>query len=62
MNGTTREAGTDRARVSVDTVAAAGATPDTEQPWAALGLKADEYASIRAILGRRPTSAELAMY
>ncbi len=62
MNGTTREAGTDRARVPVDTVAAADTTPDTAQPWTELGLTADEYASIRAILGRRPTSAELAMY
>ncbi|TJZ96746.1 phosphoribosylformylglycinamidine synthase subunit PurL [Dermacoccus nishinomiyaensis] len=40
----------------------AEATPDVEQPWAELGLKDDEYARIREILGRRPTSAELAMY
>jgi phosphoribosylformylglycinamidine synthase II len=45
-----------------DTVERALQTPDTEQPWAALGLKADEYDRIREILGRRPTSAELAMY
>ena len=45
-----------------DTVANAEATPDREQPYGALGLKADEYASIREILGRRPTSGELAMY
>ncbi|MGB3828710.1 MAG: phosphoribosylformylglycinamidine synthase subunit PurL [Ornithinimicrobium sp.] len=45
-----------------DTVLAAADSPDVEQPWAALGLKADEYATIREILGRRPTSAELAMY
>ena len=45
-----------------DTVANAAATPDREQPYGALGLKADEYASIREILGRRPTSGELAMY
>ncbi|MGA9716293.1 MAG: phosphoribosylformylglycinamidine synthase subunit PurL [Aeromicrobium sp.] len=32
------------------------------QPWAELGMKQDEYASIREILGRRPTGAELAMY
>jgi phosphoribosylformylglycinamidine synthase len=32
------------------------------QPWAALGLKSDEYAKIIEILGRRPTSSELAMY
>ncbi|HEV7183932.1 MAG TPA: phosphoribosylformylglycinamidine synthase subunit PurL [Leifsonia sp.] len=46
----------------VDTVANALATPEREQPFAALGLKEDEYASIREILGRRPTSGELAMY
>ena len=45
-----------------DTVANAAATPDREQPYAALGLKPDEYRSIREILGRRPTSGELAMY
>jgi phosphoribosylformylglycinamidine synthase len=46
----------------LDTVAVASATPDKPQPWAELGLKPDEYDSIRAILGRRPTGAELAMY
>ncbi|WP_210507927.1 phosphoribosylformylglycinamidine synthase subunit PurL [Naasia sp. SYSU D00057] len=46
----------------VDTVERAAATPDREQPYAALGLKDDEYAKIREILGRRPTSGELAMY
>ena len=45
-----------------DTVTNAAATPDTEQPYAELGLKPDEYSRIREILGRRPTSAELAMY
>ncbi len=45
-----------------DTVAKAAATPEKEQPFAALGLKPDEYARIREILGRRPTSGELAMY
>ncbi|MGX1702193.1 phosphoribosylformylglycinamidine synthase subunit PurL [Microbacterium sp. NPDC055357] len=45
-----------------DTVANATATPEKEQPYAALGLKDDEYAEIRRILGRRPTSGELAMY
>ena len=48
--------------MSLDTVATAQANPDTPQPFAELGLKADEYASIKAILGRRPTSSELAMY
>ena len=46
----------------LDTVENAAATPEKEQPYAALGLKADEYDRIREILGRRPTSGELAMY
>ncbi len=45
-----------------DTVANAIDTPDLEQPYAALGVKNEEYARIKEILGRRPTSAELAMY
>ncbi|MGO2110875.1 MAG: phosphoribosylformylglycinamidine synthase subunit PurL, partial [Pseudoclavibacter sp.] len=45
-----------------DTVANAASTPEREQPYGALGLKPDEYARIREILGRRPTSGELAMY
>ena len=45
-----------------DTVEHAIQTPELEQPYAALGVKDDEYARIREILGRRPTSAELAMY
>ncbi|MFC7788069.1 phosphoribosylformylglycinamidine synthase subunit PurL [Microbacterium sp. MAHUQ-60] len=45
-----------------DSVENALATPEKEQPYAALGLKDDEYARIREILGRRPTSGELAMY
>src|SRR6187401_1696744 len=45
-----------------DTVENAVASPEKEQPYAALGLKPDEYAQIREILGRRPTSGELAMY
>ncbi|MDR7184285.1 MULTISPECIES: phosphoribosylformylglycinamidine synthase subunit PurL [Microbacterium] len=45
-----------------DTVENATATPEKEQPYAALGLKPDEYEKIREILGRRPTSGELAMY
>jgi phosphoribosylformylglycinamidine synthase subunit PurL len=48
--------------MSVDTVGAAAGTPDVEQPWAELGLSADEYQRIRDILDRRPTSSELAMY
>ena len=46
----------------LDTVENAERTPDREQPYAVLGLKDDEYAKIREILGRRPTSGELAMY
>ncbi|NLU68502.1 phosphoribosylformylglycinamidine synthase subunit PurL [Streptomyces sp. HNM0574] len=46
----------------LDTVEHAAKTPGTEQPWAELGLKPDEYERIREILGRRPTGAELAMY
>ncbi|WP_433803829.1 phosphoribosylformylglycinamidine synthase subunit PurL [Actinomycetospora sp. CA-084318] len=46
----------------LDTVANAAATPEHEQPYAALGLRDEEYARIREILGRRPTDAELAMY
>ena len=53
---------TDIASSGVDTVTAAADSPETTQPWRELGLKEDEYASIREILGRRPTSAELAMY
>jgi len=45
-----------------DTVENAEATPEKDQPFAALGLKPDEYERIREILGRRPTSGELAMY
>ncbi|MCU1637513.1 MAG: purL [Microbacteriaceae bacterium] len=50
------------ARPAPDSVTNAAATPDKEQPYGALGLKPDEYARIREILGRRPTSGELAMY
>ncbi|GAB3433235.1 phosphoribosylformylglycinamidine synthase subunit PurL [Actinophytocola sediminis] len=50
------------ATTQVDTVALAATTPDLEQPYRELGLKPDEYARIREILGRRPTDAELAMY
>ncbi|MDO4244112.1 MAG: phosphoribosylformylglycinamidine synthase subunit PurL [Actinomyces sp.] len=45
-----------------DTVADAAATPEREMPYAELGLKDEEYASITRLLGRRPTNAELAMY
>ncbi|MGZ3141804.1 phosphoribosylformylglycinamidine synthase subunit PurL [Lentzea chajnantorensis] len=48
--------------MTVDTVKNAESTPDQEQPYKELGLKDDEYARIKEILGRRPTDAELAMY
>ncbi|RKT51581.1 phosphoribosylformylglycinamidine synthase subunit PurL [Saccharothrix australiensis] len=48
--------------MTTDTVKNAENTPDQEQPYKELGLKDDEYARIREILGRRPTDAELAMY
>ena len=48
--------------MKLDTVAIASQNPDTEQPYSQLGLKDDEYARIKEILGRRPTSSELAMY
>ncbi|WP_300681793.1 phosphoribosylformylglycinamidine synthase subunit PurL [Nocardioides sp.] len=46
----------------LDTVEVAASDPDKALPWLELGLKEDEYAAIREILGRRPTGAELAMY
>ena len=45
-----------------DTVEQATQQSDLEQPYHELGLKDDEYARIREILGRRPTDAELTMY
>jgi phosphoribosylformylglycinamidine synthase len=48
--------------MSIDKVSDAIATPKTSQPFTELGLKKDEYESILEILGRRPTSSELAMY
>lgn len=48
--------------MGLDTVSSATAHPESTQPFAELGLKPDEYQSIREILGRRPTSSELAMY
>ncbi|MFD5824607.1 phosphoribosylformylglycinamidine synthase subunit PurL [Lentzea sp. NPDC060358] len=46
----------------IDTVKNAESTPEQDQPYKELGLKDDEYARIKEILGRRPTDAELAMY
>jgi phosphoribosylformylglycinamidine synthase II len=45
-----------------DTVENAKVTPERDQPYEALGLKQNEYEEIRKLLGRRPTSGELAMY
>lgn len=45
-----------------DTVENALKTPEKDQPFESLGLKPDEYERIKEILGRRPTSGELAMY
>ncbi|GAA3669280.1 phosphoribosylformylglycinamidine synthase subunit PurL [Arthrobacter ginkgonis] len=47
---------------NIDTVEHAATTPDTELPWAELGLKQNEFEEIVKVLGRRPTAAELAMY
>ncbi|MEU0488688.1 phosphoribosylformylglycinamidine synthase subunit PurL [Nocardiopsis sp. NPDC006139] len=46
----------------LDTVAVAQSSPDTPQPYAELGMAKDEYERVREILGRRPTSSELAIY
>ena len=48
--------------MALDTVAIAKNSPEASQPFAELGLKPDEYSRIKEILGRRPTSSELAMY
>ncbi|GAA2151037.1 phosphoribosylformylglycinamidine synthase subunit PurL [Actinomadura napierensis] len=45
-----------------DTVAVAAASPDRPQPYVELGMNDEEYQRVRHILGRRPTSAELAIY
>ncbi|MDQ1720899.1 MAG: phosphoribosylformylglycinamidine synthase subunit PurL, partial [Pseudonocardiales bacterium] len=49
-------------RLAVDTVQAAASTPDQPQPFKELGLAEEEYLRVKDILGRRPTSSELAMY
>lgn len=48
--------------IHLDTVQTAAENPEDLQPYAELGLKDDEYARIREVLGRRPTETELAMY
>ncbi|WP_461169868.1 phosphoribosylformylglycinamidine synthase subunit PurL [Arthrobacter sp. Z1-15] len=59
---TVSAASTEAKKFRIDTVEHAAATPDTELPWADLGLKEDEFNRVVEILGRRPTAAELAMY
>ena len=49
-------------KFNIDTVEHAAKTPDTELPWAELGLKQNEFDEVVKVLGRRPTGAELAMY
>jgi len=49
-------------KFNIDTVENAARTPDTELPWAELGLKQNEFDEVVKVLGRRPTGAELAMY
>src|SRR6201992_1722452 len=46
----------------MDTVERASQTPEQPQPYKELGVAEDEYQRIREILGRRPTSSELAIY
>ncbi|MDO5619242.1 phosphoribosylformylglycinamidine synthase subunit PurL [Kocuria sp.] len=58
----TEQPGSAQQQFHLDTVEHAAQTPDTELPWAELGLKEDEYQQVVNILGRRPTAAELAMY
>ncbi|MGM7669743.1 phosphoribosylformylglycinamidine synthase subunit PurL [Microbacterium sp. A93] len=53
---------TETQQFNIDTVDHAATTPDTELPWAELGLKQNEFEEIVKILDRRPTAAELAMY
>ncbi|MBB2912382.1 phosphoribosylformylglycinamidine synthase [Streptosporangium becharense] len=48
--------------MTLDTVKRAEETPEERQPYAELGMKTDEYDRVREILGRRPTSSELAIY
>jgi phosphoribosylformylglycinamidine synthase len=46
----------------LDTVDFAATSPESSQPFESLGLLPEEYERIRAVLGRRPTQSELAMY
>ena len=59
---TVSAASTEAKKFRIDTVEHAASTPETQLPWAELGLKEDEFNRVVEILGRRPTAAELAMY
>ncbi|GAA2403186.1 phosphoribosylformylglycinamidine synthase subunit PurL [Nonomuraea africana] len=48
--------------MNTDSVKRAAETPDEAMPFAELGMKQDEYDRVKEILGRRPTSSELAIY
>ncbi|WP_084965159.1 phosphoribosylformylglycinamidine synthase subunit PurL [Thermoactinospora rubra] len=48
--------------MTLDTVKRAAETPEEAMPYSELGMKQDEYDRVRQILGRRPTSSELAIY
>lgn len=53
---------TSPATITVDTVTDAAQPTPVDQPWEELGLRKEEYQRICDLLGRRPTSCELAMY
>ena len=46
----------------IDSVSNAESTPELTLPYRELGVTDDEYQQIVELLGRRPTSGELAMY
>jgi len=46
----------------IDSVEHAQSTPEVTLPYRELGVTDDEYQEIVSLLGRRPTSGELAMY
>ncbi|WP_051427274.1 phosphoribosylformylglycinamidine synthase subunit PurL [Arthrobacter sp. H20] len=62
LNSSAAPAPSESRKFNIDTVAHATDTPELELPWAALGLKENEFDRVVEILGRRPTAAELAMY
>jgi phosphoribosylformylglycinamidine synthase subunit PurL len=62
MTDSTPAVAVEAKKFNIDTVEHAAATPETDLPWAELGLKQNEFERVVEILGRRPTAAELAMY